>query len=140
MLNNYSLNRILCLFASIGFLFLAVDSAIEHRDVLLKEPMSLVPVLFGALGAAIALIAILKWNESWIRILHMFLLVGFLVAGTGVYLHVREDDDEEKAAVKTEQQEKEKPILAPLAFAGVALVGLLGTSRKWQAEQSVKQA
>jgi hypothetical protein len=33
-----------------------------------------------------------------------------------------------------EEKEKEKPLLAPLAFAGLAVVGLLGTARKWEAE------
>jgi hypothetical protein len=136
MFKNYSLNRLLALFASLGFALLAIDSAIEHRDIFSKEPFSLVPVMFGALGAILAAFVVLKWSAKWIRILQMFLFVSFVVAAAGFYFHVKEEDDDEATQPKIvqEQKEKEKPIIAPLAFAGVAAIGLLGTARKWEAE------
>jgi glucan phosphoethanolaminetransferase (alkaline phosphatase superfamily) len=138
MLKNFSLNRLLVFVVVLSFAFLMIDSFLEHKSVLTKEFMSFIPIVFSFIGLIIALIAALVWKERWIRLLHVFLMTGFLIAVAGVYFHVIEDDDEEKV-VTTEsrepaQEEKEKPPLAPLAFGGVALIGLLGTSRKWHAE------
>ncbi len=134
MFKDFTLNRLLCSFTSIGFAFLAIDSAIEHGEILSKEYWSIIPVAFGSLGAVLAGLAVMKWNERWIRILHIYLFVGFLVAGTGMFFHLTEDDEDEASTGMTEQQEKDKPPLAPLAFAGLAAIGLLGTMRKWPAE------
>ena len=136
MLKNYTINRLLALLVGIGFAFLAADSTLEHWDVLLKEPWSFIPVVFSACGAVLGILAVVLWNEKWIRALHLFLLASFLVAAAGLFFHIKEDEDEKKPAQAVEQQEKEneKPLLAPLAFAGIAAVGLIGTARKWPAE------
>ncbi len=130
MLKHYSLNRILTLIVAVGFFFLAIDSTMEHWEILLKELMSFVPIVFGVVGGFIGIMTVLRWKEQWIRTFQIILLAAFLVAGTGLYLHIREEDE----TVQEEQKEKDKPILAPLAFAGMAVVGLAGTLRKWQAE------
>jgi hypothetical protein len=69
-------------------------------------------------------------------LLNVFLLASFLVAAGGLYFHLAEEDEDEMTEEKMELEatEKEKPPLAPLAFGGLALVGLLGTARKWNAE------
>jgi hypothetical protein len=93
--------------------------------------------VFSALGLIIGTIAVRQWKESWIRRLHLFLFVSVFVAGAGVYFHIGDEEDEKQTTAvqrEHEQKEKEKPLLAPLSFAGLAAVGLLGTSRKWQAE------
>jgi hypothetical protein len=136
MLKSYSLNRILALVAGGGFFFMMIDSTIEHWDILAEEWMAYIPILFSAVGAILGAIAVLKWNETWIRLLHVFLLASFLVAAGGLYFHLAEEDEDEMTEEKMELEatEKEKPPLAPLAFGGLALVGLLGTARKWNAE------
>ena len=134
MLKNYSINRLLILLVGIGFAFLTVDSLLEHRDILMKEPMSFVPVVFSAFGAIVGILTTLAWNDQWIRTFQKFLLVSFLVAALGLYFHIKEDDDKETSTQKTEQEQREKPLIAPLAFAGIAVFGLVGTKRKWPAE------
>lgn len=138
MFKYYSLNRILVLYVTLGFVFLLVDTTIEHWDIFFKEYMVFIPAVFCLLGVMLGAIAVLKWNEKWIRLLHIFFIVSFLVAGAGFYFHVKEEDDDKPlvASIKQEQEEKskDKPILAPLAFGGIALFGLLGTSRKRQSE------
>jgi hypothetical protein len=136
MLKSYSLNRILALVAAGGFFFMMIDSTIEHWDILAEEWMAYIPILFSAVGAILGAIAVLKWNETWIRLLNVFLLASFLVAAGGLYFHLAEEDEDEMTEEKMELEatEKEKPPLAPLAFGGLALVGLLGTARKWNAE------
>ena len=138
MFKNFTLNRLLVLFVTAGFAFLMVDSIIEHRDILKKEFLSFIPIVFSALGFALGAIVFIGWKEKWIRALHLFLFAAFVVAFAGVYFHLGEDEDE-KAAMTAEQREeekkeKDKPLLAPLSFAGLAAVGLLGTARKWKAE------
>lgn len=137
MLKNYSLNRLLVLLTTLGFLFLTVDSLLEHWEILTQDLPAFIPVLFSAAGLVIGIMALRKWERQWIRRLHIFLYLSILVAGLGMYYHVLEEDDDEQTTAEQrehEQKEKEKPLLAPLSFAGLAAVGLLGTSRKWQAE------
>ena len=136
-MKNYTLNRLLVLFTTLGFLFLMVDSTLEHWAVLKDEFMSFVPIIFSSLGLVAGIVTVLNWKDKWIRRFHAFLLASIVVAGTGVYFHVGEDEDDKQLTVEQrehEKKEKDKPLLAPLSFAGLAIVGLLGTSRKWKAE------
>lgn len=136
MLKSFSLNRILVLFTAAGFFFLLADAILEHAEILSQDLPAYIPVLFSGIGAITALLAAMKWNERWIRIVNMLFLASILVAMGGLYYHVGEEDDEAmtEETIEHEQKEKEKPPLAPLAFAGLAAVGLLGSTRKWTAE------
>ena len=137
MFKNYTLNRLLVLVAAVSFAFLLADTIIEHRDILSKELLAYIPVVFSLIGMLVGIGAVTQWNARWIRWFQIFLFASFIVAAAGVYLHIGDDDDREKQTTQvTAQQEKEKdkPLLAPLAFGGIAVVGLLGTSRKWHAE------
>ncbi len=137
MLKSYSLNRLLVLLTTLGFFFLMIDSIIEHWPVIMEELMTLVPILFSALGLILGAVTVMRWKDPWIRRLQIFLLAGFVVAAGGLYFHIWEDEDEETMTAEErahEMKEKDKPPLAPLSFAGLATVGLLGTARKWQAE------
>jgi hypothetical protein len=136
MLKNYSLNRMLVLVATAGFAFLLADNIIEHWSVFKEEVSSFIPVVFSAIGLIIGLVTVLKWKEKFIKVFQIVLLASIVVALAGMYFHIKEDDDEDqpKEQVVTPKEEKDKPVLAPLAYAGLAIVGLLGTSRKWHAE------
>ncbi len=134
MFKTFSINRLIALLVGAGFLFLTIECIVEHRDILIKEPTSLIPIAFSALGFIISALAVWQWKESRIRLLHLTLFATFLVAGAGVYFHVGEDKDEEQTEQNSKEKEKDKPLMAPLAFAGLAAFGLLGTSRKWPAE------
>ena len=135
-MKQLTLNRILVAVAVAGFVFLFADSIIEHWDILKKEPMSLVPVITSVIGILITLVTFIAWKNRWIKILQTFLFVVLCVGAAGVYFHISDSDEDEKteAVKEPKHEEKEKPLLAPLAFAGVAVVGLLGTARKWEAE------
>jgi hypothetical protein len=136
MLKSLSLNKLLVLFVAAGFLFLLVDSILEHLDILSQDLVAYTPIVFSVIGLAVSAIAAVKWSERWIRALHMFLFIAFVVSAAGLYFHLEEEEGEEMTVEKREHEEKEKdkPPLAPLSFAGLAMVGLLATSRKWHAE------
>jgi len=137
MFKNYSLNRMLAVFTTVGFLFLMTDSIIEHWTAFSQELWSFVPVAFSAIGLLVGLLAVRHWKEQWIRRFHLLLLATFVVSAAGLYFHIAEEEGEDELTAEQrehEKKEKDKPLLAPLSFAGLAAVGLLGTSRKWQAE------
>jgi hypothetical protein len=124
------------LFVSAGFLVLAADSIIEHVEILSQDIAAYIPIVFSVLGLVVSVAAFLRWSERWIRAPQVFLFAAFVVSAAGLYFHLEEEEGEEMTAEKREHEEKEKdkPPLAPLSFAGLAVVGLLATSRKWHAE------
>jgi len=137
MFKNYSLNRLLALFTTAGFLFLMADSIIEHWSAFSQEIMCFIPVVFSAIGVVMGIMVVRQWKQVWIRRFHVLLLATFAVSAAGLYFHIMEEEDDEQLTAEQrehEKTEKEKPLLAPLTFAGLAAVGLIGTSRKWQAE------
>jgi hypothetical protein len=137
MLKNFSLNRLLVLFTSLGFAFLLLDTTIEHWDILKDELMADIPLVFSIIGLVLGVIVAIKWKDNLIYFFQIFLFISFIVAGAGMYFHVVEEEDEINLTAEKrehEEKEKEKPLMAPIAFAGLAAAGLLGTSRKWKAE------
>jgi uncharacterized membrane protein len=136
MFYKFSLNRMVVMFVAAGFLFLIADSILEHWDILGQELWAYIPIAFSVIGFLISTIAAVLWKERVIRILRMTLFVAFLISSAGLYFHIKEEDDEEITVeqLEHEQKEKDKPLLAPLSFAGLAVIGLLGTSRKWVAD------
>ena len=136
MFSTFSLNRLLALVVAAGFVFLTADSVIEHWAIFVQEPMAYIPVVFSAFGSIVGTLAVVQWKEQSIRRLHVTLYAAFVIAFGGLYFHVAEDWMEERTTEQREHEkkEKDKPLLAPLSFAGLALIGLLGTSRKWPAE------
>ena len=136
MFQKFSLNRLIVMFVATGFFFLIADSILEHWDMLGRELWVYIPIAFSMFGFVISIIAAVKWKERVIRFLHITLFVAFIISAAGLYFHIKEEDDEEITTeqLEHEQKEKDKPILAPLSFAGLAMIGLLGTSRKWRAD------
>lgn len=137
MFKNYTLNQILALFTTGGFLFLLVDSIIEHWSAFSQEILCFIPVVFSIIGLVVGAVTVWRWQEIWIRRFHVLLLASFVVLAAGLYFHIVEEEGDELLTVKQaehERNEKAKPLLAPLSFAGLAAVGLLGTSRKWRGE------
>lgn len=137
MLKNYTINRLLVLITTCGFAFLLADTIIEHFNVLKQEILVYVPVVFCFITVIIGLVTVYKWKPELIKLMRYIFLISFFIAAFGFYLHVSEESEEElrtEEARQHEANEKEKPLLAPLSFGGMAIVGLLGTSRKWKAE------
>ena len=133
-----SINRLIAMFCTVGFLFLAVDTFLEHLDTFKDEPLAWVPVAFSVVGLVIGGIASARWNERSIRWLHWCFVAALAVGGAGLYLHVAEQFESEEEHVaehgKAVKDEKAPPILPPLAFVGLGAFGLVATLRKWNAE------
>jgi hypothetical protein len=133
---RFSLNRLIVVFVAGGFFFLIADSILEHWNILEQELWAYIPIVFSLLGFVISAIAVILWKERVIRFLQITLFVAFIISAAGLYFHIIEEDDEEITTeqLEHEQKEKDKPLLAPLSFGGLAMIGLLGTSRKWRTD------
>jgi hypothetical protein len=139
MFRNWSLNRMLILVVTLGFLGLCADSILEHRDTLDDRWTAYIPIVFSAIGFLFGVRVTFAWKAMCIRVMHYFLMASIAVAALGFYFHIEDEEDDEDLTAEQrehEKNEKEKPLLAPLAFAGIAAFGLLGTSRRRQAEVS----
>ena len=138
MLIKFSINRLIALFVAAGFLFLAADSILEHWGIFKEEWFAFVPVLYSVLGIGVGVAAVVKWDDPWIRKLHLYLIASFVIGVAGLYFHSESlfEDEDEMSTEERQHEEKENPapILAPLAFAGLGAIGMIGTSRKWPAE------
>jgi len=80
---------------------------------------------------------VITWKEKLIGWFQILLFASLIVAAAGLYFHLEEEEDEINLTTgeqEHEEDEKDKPLLAPLSFAGLAVIGLLGTMRKWEAE------
>lgn len=137
MFKQYSLNRLLVLVTTIGFAFLLADNTIEHWSALEEEVMAFIPLVFSTLALVLGIVAVITWKEKLIRLFQILLFASFIVAGGGLYFHIAEEEDEISLTAEErehEESEKDKPLMAPLSFAALAVIGLLGTARKWEAE------
>jgi hypothetical protein len=137
MFRQYSLNRLLVFVTTVGFAFLFTDTTIEHWPIFKQEILAFIPVVFSIAGLALGIITTILWKEKLIRWFQILLFVSFVVATAGFILHLEPWEKETNLTaeeIEHEANEKDKPLLAPLSFAGIAVIGLLGTMRKWEAE------
>ena len=137
MSKNFSLNKLLVLITTIGFAFLLADTTIEHWSTFEEEIIVFIPLVFSIIGAVLGIIVVITWKEKLIGWFQILLFASLIVAAAGLYFHLEEEEDEINLTTEErehEENEKDKPLLAPLAFGGLAVVGLLGTARKWEAE------
>jgi hypothetical protein len=159
MLNRafWTLNKAMVLGLIGAFAFLLLEIRYEHRQVLEEEPAAWIPILFSGACVLIGLLALRSW-DTWGR---KTLMAGFaaacLVGALGVWFHTEgrpgvalttltaslpgapayadgdENEGVERLPAGTEE-EKTPPYLAPLAFCGLGLFGLLACSRRLPAE------
>jgi|WetSurMetagenome_2_1015567.scaffolds.fasta_scaffold57098_2 hypothetical protein len=137
MFNKFSLNRMIILVTIIGFGALLLDVIIEHWGVFDKEIMVYIPVSYCLLVLFLGGMTVIRWNPKIIRIFKILLFISFIVSAAGLYFHLEEEEDDINLTMEQkdhEESEKDKSIIAPLAFSGLAVFGLLGTSKKWKAE------
>jgi len=126
-----SINRLIAFLVAGGFVFLLIETLMEHNEVMEEKLAADIPIVASALGLVIATFAALTWQESSIRLLQAYLVVSLLVGLGGLYFH-NEDRFERQEDKRVERRNKEEdehergeelpPMLAPLAFAGLGTV------------------
>jgi hypothetical protein len=138
-LKSFSINRLIVLIIAGGFLFLFVETLIEHQDVLPQERPAFIPIIVSIIGFILSLLAVQSWKDGLIRLLHFYLMLTVLAGIGGLFFHNKERFERKEQETETVINEKDAeevkpPILAPTAFIGLGAVGLIGTARKRQAE------
>jgi hypothetical protein len=120
-------NRLLLILVGVNFVFTGLDVVLAHAVNNFVPSYELIPIIYAPLGALSSFIVALKSKPSkQIVLIHIFLmLLGVVVGVLGTAFHANE-------ALNPLGQLTwiwitfASPILAPLAFAGISLVGLYG--------------
>lgn len=118
-------NRLLLLLVGVNFLFTGVDVALAHAVNGFHPSYELIPILFAPLGAASSFVAAL-WPKPGrvVALTHMALmLLGVGVGVLGTAFHANEALNP-LGRLTWIWLTFASPIVAPLAFGGISLVGL----------------
>jgi len=135
--SRWPLNRLLLLVLLGGYLTLLADIRVEHADRFARFWQAWIPIYYAGAMALACLLGALAWTPAMRRLLFWLFSVGFAVAGYGLYLHNHGDFlklshtllDAWIAKIKHQDV---PPELAPAAFAGLALIGMLTCARRTQ--------
>ncbi len=135
---RWPLNRLLLLVLLAGFLTLMADIRVEHADRFRKFWQAWIPIYYaGTMSVACLVGALAWWTPAVRRIVFWLFALGFLVGGYGLYLHNHGDflklsQTLLDAWIMKIKHEDVPPQLAPAAFAGLALIGMLTCARRTQ--------
>jgi hypothetical protein len=130
MFEHFTLNKLLVLVTTIGYALLLLDTTIEYWNTFKQEIMTFIPLIFSLFVLALGLIVVISWKEKFIYWFQILLFTLFTIAATGLYFHIEEEKDEYNLTVEErelEENEAEKPMLAPVSFTCLEIFGLLGT-------------
>jgi 4-amino-4-deoxy-L-arabinose transferase-like glycosyltransferase len=128
---RWSLGRIVILLLVFAFAGLAVDLRMEHVDVVRQRTIGWTPIVYSALMALACLGAVIRWHRMARRILMALFALAFIVGSLGFYLHnngnlARPPQLDLQAWTDPAMKHpKGPPPNAPLAFAGIGLLGIV---------------
>ncbi len=151
---SLSLNRFLFAFLTVGFLFLLVETYLEHSPILGEEKPALIPILFSALATVVFALTTAAWRRFSLGVARGVCVLAIGVGLVGLYFHLEErlethaaivapamaDPEERREPATDEEAGHEEPgemkpaWLAPLAFVGMGVLGLAAASRRLPAE------
>jgi predicted RND superfamily exporter protein len=141
-----SLRKALVGFLAASCLFLFVEVLYEHREIVSERPIAFAPLVVSALAVLVSLWAFAKWQPQAQKALQVVSVLLLLVGLAGIYFHNAErlkgeHHEEEHEAVEHGKGEshgegEHTPPLAPLAFSGMGILGLIVTYPHWRQEES----
>ncbi len=135
--NRMSLTRVLILMLASAFVGLMVDIRVEHVDVVRERTVAWLPIIYCGFMAIACLVAFGFWNKTARRIMLPLFLLAFVVGGMGFYFHNHGDF---KKVVRTSirawtdpnmNHSDAPPQVAPLAFAGLGMIGVLASLKRF---------
>jgi hypothetical protein len=156
----WTLNKAMVLGLISAFAFLLLEIRYEHRQVLQEEPAAWIPIVFSGASVLLGLLALGSWDRWGRQALMGAFALACVVGVLGVWFHTEgrpgaalavvtaslpgtpvfaESEGSEAPATPEGRPnagagEKTPPYLAPLAFCGLGLFGLLACSRRLPAE------
>jgi predicted outer membrane lipoprotein len=129
--------RILILLLAGAFAGLMVDIRVEHVDVVRERSVAWVPIIYSGFMTIACLAAFVFWNKTIRRIMLPLFLSALVIGGLGFYLH---NHGNLKQVLKTSadawtdpkmNHSDEPPQVAPLAFAGLGVIGMLASIERF---------
>jgi hypothetical protein len=142
---SWSLNRIIVLLLLGGLASLMLDIRWEHRVELARQWESWIPLVYVGLMLIAGVIGLYKWNSWGRRVLQIGFSVALIVGALGAWFHGGNDHVGSVLRVLTAwtvppgtnggvKVGSTPPELAPLAFVGLGLLGLLACSTRFQCD------
>jgi hypothetical protein len=141
LVRDYSLGRLLVLVLTAGCLTLLIDIRYEHIDVVHETRISWIPLIYSGLLTLLGLWAFLRWSPASRAILFWCYAVGLAVGMTGLWMHSQGAIFSGVAHVLSAwfqhfHYADEPPLLAPLAFCGIGLMGMLACAKVFQPHET----
>ena len=142
---SWSLNRIIVLLLLGGLASLMLDIRWEHRVELARQWETWIPLIYVGLMLVVGLVGLYKWNSWGRRVLQVGFSLALIVGALGVWFHGGNDHVGSVLRVLTAwtvplgtnggvKVGSTPPELAPLAFVGLGLIGLLACSKRFQSD------
>jgi hypothetical protein len=137
VLARWPLPRVLILLLAGAFVGLMTDIRIEHVDAVHEHSVAWVPIIYCAFMTVASLIACVYWTALTRRVMIALFLLAFVVGGMGFYLHnhgklKKVIANSMNAWIDPNMNHSDAPPqLAPLAFAGLGMIGILASLKQF---------
>ena len=137
----WSLNKVIVLVLTGGFVVLLVQIRYDHRSVVGETALAWIPIAYSILMIAVSAFGLIFWNRGGRQVLLTGFLIGILVGLAGFWFHAkgrlaRSVQHDLSAWVRKIPDEDKPPALAPLSFAGFGILGLLACAKRFQSRLS----
>jgi hypothetical protein len=135
--DRFPLARVLILILAGAFVGLMVDIRAEHVDAVRDRPIAWLPIIYSAFMTLACIGAFAFWNKTARLIMLPLFLFAFIVGGMGFYFHNHGDFKEVvKSSVRawtdpSMNHSDGPPQTAPLAFAGLGVIGILASLKRF---------
>ena len=135
--DRWPLARVLIFILAGAFAGLMVDIRVEHVDVVRERSVAWLPIIYSGFMAIACQVAFVFWNKTTRFIMILCFLLAFVIGGMGFYFH---NDGNFKEVIKTSvnawtdpnmNHSEGPPQVAPLAFAGLGLIGILASLKRF---------
>ena len=120
-LRQASRERLLCVVLAGGYLFLLGDTWIEHLDAVKDHPQAWIPRITAVVLCLVLIATMVRWTPTMRKVAVGFLAASALVGLVGFYFH----NAERFAEGFNFQHMLFPPLLAPFAFTGQGLLGMV---------------
>jgi uncharacterized membrane protein len=135
--DRFPLARVLILILAGAFVGLMVDIRAEHVEAVRQRPIAWLPIIYCAFMTISCLAAFAFWSKTSRIIMIPLFLLAFVVGGMGFYFHNHGDFGQViKTSVSawtdpTMKHSDGPPQTAPLAFAGLGVIGILASLKRF---------
>jgi len=128
---RWPLARILIFILANGFIGLMIDIRVEHVDAVREHTVAWLPIVFSGFMAISCLVGFIFWGKLTRRLMLPLFLAALVIGGLGFYFHTHGNIKKVSTTSVNAwtdpnlEHSDAPPQLAPLAFAGLGVIGLL---------------